>query len=32
MSITSLTTIPYAMKLWCQELEAMHIVRRLVIE
>jgi len=25
-------TIPYAMKLWCQELEAMHIVPRLVFE
>jgi len=23
-------TIPYAMKLWTQELEAMHIVPRLV--
>lgn len=27
-----LKTIPYAMKLWCQELEAMHIVPRLVFE
>jgi len=25
-------TIPYAMKLWTQELEAMHIVPRLVFE
>jgi DNA-directed RNA polymerase beta subunit len=25
-------TIPYAVKLWAQELEAMHIVPRLVFE
>jgi DNA-directed RNA polymerase III subunit RPC2 len=25
-------TIPYAMKLWMQELEAMHIVPRIVME
>jgi DNA-directed RNA polymerase beta subunit len=25
-------TIPYAMKLWMQELEAMHITPRMVLE
>jgi DNA-directed RNA polymerase beta subunit len=25
-------TIPYAMKLWVQELEAMHIVPRMVLQ
>jgi hypothetical protein len=25
-------TIPYAVKLWSQELEAMHIVQRMVFE
>jgi DNA-directed RNA polymerase beta subunit len=25
-------TIPYAMKLWMQELEAMHIVPRMIME
>jgi DNA-directed RNA polymerase beta subunit len=25
-------TIPYAMKLWVQELEAMHIVPRMVLK
>jgi len=25
-------TIPYAMKLWMQELEAMHITPRMIIE
>jgi len=27
-----LKTIPYAVKLWAQELEAMHIVPRMVFE
>jgi DNA-directed RNA polymerase beta subunit len=25
-------TIPYAMKLWMQELEAMHITPRMILE